>query len=504
MSISQCAQDQAVLADLGGALPERLGRHRRLGMASPMLQEIFAGKLIGKPDVAFSRARRRAQKTPIATIAAGFAACSRCSTSAAASSGPRCRTSSAARTPMRPSSDSASCSTPGRPGLRQHRQQGAVRAGFGIILSMYGGGFATVPAYLADIFGTQFVGAIHGRLLTAWSTAGIVGPVVVNYIREAQINAGVPRAQVYDRTMYILAGMLVLGFLANLLVRPWRQMVHEGCGSRGPCRPRPPAPSAGVPTEAPSASARAGWMARPRLPGPSSASRWPGASGSRWRAFSLRMANTCDLRLQRLYVHSLVIMLILPMGIMSYHGASNRHPSAQTMPTDRFIREETYMKDIVVIGAGKIGSTIADMLAHSGDYRVTVADRSPRPQLAAVERTMPSRRCGRHRRPARHAVPSFRQVRRAQRRPYHLTSDRRSRSLAGVHYLDLTEDVESTRQVKESRKAPIPPSFRNAALRRASSRSSPTISPAASTRSTASACASAPCRNIRPTRSTTT
>jgi hypothetical protein len=58
---------------------------------------------------------------------------------------------------------------------------------FCIILSMYGGGFATVPAYLADMFGTQFVGAIHGRLLTAWATAGIVGPVVVNYIREAQI-----------------------------------------------------------------------------------------------------------------------------------------------------------------------------------------------------------------------------------------------------------------------------------------------------------------------------
>src|SRR6266481_3629061 len=62
---------------------------------------------------------------------------------------------------------------------------------FCVILSMYGGGFATVPAYLADIFGTQFVGAIHGRLLTAWSTAGIIGPVVVNYIREEQIAAGV-------------------------------------------------------------------------------------------------------------------------------------------------------------------------------------------------------------------------------------------------------------------------------------------------------------------------
>jgi hypothetical protein len=91
---------------------------------------------------------------------------------------------------------------------------------FGVILSMYGGGFATVPAYLADIFGTQFVGAIHGRLLTAWSTAGIVGPVVVNYIREFEIAAGVPRDHVYDVTMYILAGMLVLGLICNMMVKP--------------------------------------------------------------------------------------------------------------------------------------------------------------------------------------------------------------------------------------------------------------------------------------------
>ena len=65
---------------------------------------------------------------------------------------------------------------------------------FCIILSMYGGGFATVPAYLADMFGTQMVGAIHGRLLTAWSAAGIFGPVIVNYIREYQLEHGVPRA----------------------------------------------------------------------------------------------------------------------------------------------------------------------------------------------------------------------------------------------------------------------------------------------------------------------
>jgi hypothetical protein len=90
----------------------------------------------------------------------------------------------------------------------------------GVILSMYGGGFATVPAYLADIFGTQFVGAIHGRLLTAWSTAGIVGPVVVNYIREAQLAAGVPRDHLYDFTMYILCGLLVAGLICNALIKP--------------------------------------------------------------------------------------------------------------------------------------------------------------------------------------------------------------------------------------------------------------------------------------------
>jgi hypothetical protein len=85
---------------------------------------------------------------------------------------------------------------------------------------MYGGGFATVPAYLADMFGTQFVGAIHGRLLTAWSTAGIIGPVVVNYIREFQLAAGVPRDHLYDTTMYILAGMLVIGCICNYLIKP--------------------------------------------------------------------------------------------------------------------------------------------------------------------------------------------------------------------------------------------------------------------------------------------
>jgi len=85
---------------------------------------------------------------------------------------------------------------------------------------MYGGGFSTVPAYLADLFGTQMVGAIHGVLLTAWAAAGVLGTTLVNYIREYQIAHGVPKAEAYDSVMYVLAGLLVLGFLCNLLVRP--------------------------------------------------------------------------------------------------------------------------------------------------------------------------------------------------------------------------------------------------------------------------------------------
>jgi len=93
-------------------------------------------------------------------------------------------------------------------------------AAFCVILSMYGGGFATVPAYLADLFGTQMVGAIHGRLLTAWATAGILGPVIVNYMRDYQLGLGIPREQVYNQTMYILVGMLAVGLVCNLFVRP--------------------------------------------------------------------------------------------------------------------------------------------------------------------------------------------------------------------------------------------------------------------------------------------
>ena len=92
--------------------------------------------------------------------------------------------------------------------------------GFALIISMYGGGFATIPAYLRDLFGTANVGAIHGRLLLAWSAAAIVGPSLLNGFRDRQIAAGVPAAQAYSTVMYIMAALLVVGFVANLMVRP--------------------------------------------------------------------------------------------------------------------------------------------------------------------------------------------------------------------------------------------------------------------------------------------
>jgi MFS family permease len=89
-----------------------------------------------------------------------------------------------------------------------------------VIISMYGGGFATVPAYLRDLYGTMEVGAIHGRILTAWSAAGIVGPLLINFMRDFQVAHGVPLNQSYNITMYILVGFLLVGLVCNALVRP--------------------------------------------------------------------------------------------------------------------------------------------------------------------------------------------------------------------------------------------------------------------------------------------
>jgi MFS family permease len=190
-----------------------------IGMASPMLQEIFAGKLIGLPDVGFN-ALSVAQKASIAAIAAGF-------------TGLLSLFNIGGRFFWASLSDRISRKGTYycffllgialyalAPTFAAMGSKVLFVLGFGIILSMYGGGFSTVPAYLADMFGTQFVGAIHGRLLTAWSTAGIIGPVVVNYIREFQLAAGVPRDHLYNTTMYILCAMLIAGLICNYLIKP--------------------------------------------------------------------------------------------------------------------------------------------------------------------------------------------------------------------------------------------------------------------------------------------
>lgn len=195
-----------------------------IGMASPLLQEVFGGKLIGL-DLSFNDLNPD-QKTRIAAIAAGF-------------TGLLSLFNIGGRFVWASLSDYL-----GRkvtymiffvlgialyasiPTLGHAAYLSLFVAFLCIIVSMYGGGFSTIPAYLADMFGTQMVGAIHGRLLTAWATAGILGPVLVNYIREFQLNRGVPRAQAYDTTMYILAGLLVIGFVCNLLVRPVHAKHH--------------------------------------------------------------------------------------------------------------------------------------------------------------------------------------------------------------------------------------------------------------------------------------
>jgi MFS family permease len=192
-----------------------------LGMASPLLQEVFAGRLLGI-EATFNELNQE-QLGQIAAIAAGF-------------TGLLSLFNIAGRIFWASLSDRI-----GRkvtytvffllgialyasiPWTAQIGSMALFVAFFCVILTMYGGGFATIPAYLADMFGTRMVGAIHGRLLTAWSVAGVFGPVLVNYIREFQIDHGVARADAYNITMYILAGLLAIGFVSNSLVRP----VHE-------------------------------------------------------------------------------------------------------------------------------------------------------------------------------------------------------------------------------------------------------------------------------------
>lgn len=190
-----------------------------ISMASPLLQEVFAGNLIHLPGLPFD-ALNSTQKGQVATIAAGFA-------------GLLSLFNIVGRIFWATLSDKI-----GRkntyfvfflvgallyasiPALAKSLSLLPFLAAACACLTFYGGGFATIPAYLADLFGTQFVGAIHGRLLTAWSCAGLLSPLLINIIRDMQISAGVPKADAYSITLYIMAAFLCVGFICALLLRP--------------------------------------------------------------------------------------------------------------------------------------------------------------------------------------------------------------------------------------------------------------------------------------------
>ena len=192
-----------------------------IGAAAPMLQETFGGALIGQPDIGFADIKKDELLTAsAAAVGAGFV-------------GLISLFNIFGRFAWATSSDKLGrkrtyyiffvlgaimyCTATYVAGFKS---LALFVASFCVIASMYGGGFATIPAYLADMFGTQFVGAIHGRLLTAWSTAGILGPVVVNYMHDTRLEANIPFDQIYAPIFMVLAGMLVIGFIANMLVKP--------------------------------------------------------------------------------------------------------------------------------------------------------------------------------------------------------------------------------------------------------------------------------------------
>jgi MFS family permease len=192
-----------------------------IGAAAPMLQETFGGALIGQSDVGFADIKKDEVMTAAAAaVGAGFV-------------GLISLFNIFGRIGWASSSDKLGrkrtyyiffilgalmyCAATYVAGMKS---LALFVASFCVIASMYGGGFATIPAYLADMFGTQFVGAIHGRLLTAWSTAGILGPVVVNYMHDTRLEAGVPFDQIYAPIFLVLAALLVVGFIANMLVKP--------------------------------------------------------------------------------------------------------------------------------------------------------------------------------------------------------------------------------------------------------------------------------------------
>jgi MFS family permease len=192
-----------------------------IGAASPMLQETFGGALVGRPELGFADLKKDAAiATSAAAVGAGFVGL----ISLFNIFGRIAWASSSDNLGRKPTYFIFFTLGAALYVLSSYAADWKALAlfvgAFCIIASMYGGGFATIPAYLADMFGTQFVGAIHGRLLTAWSTAGVLGPVIVNYLHDTRVAEGVVWDQIYGPIFYILAGLLVVGFIANLIVWP--------------------------------------------------------------------------------------------------------------------------------------------------------------------------------------------------------------------------------------------------------------------------------------------
>jgi len=227
-----------------------------LAVASPMLQEVFGGRLIGV-DAPLAGLTTE-QKEQVATVGAAFTSLlSLCNivgrivwSSVSDAIGRK-----ATYTIFFIAGTALYALAP------QAGNMGGVLlfvALFCVILTMYGGGFATIPAYLSDEFGAQQISAIHGRLLTAWSVAGVLGPVAVTSLREWQLARDVPVAQTYNVTLYVLATLLLGGLVCNLLVRPVKAMYFQEPDQS----PVPPATTA-VSTSAPSPqsfSGRQEWL----------------------------------------------------------------------------------------------------------------------------------------------------------------------------------------------------------------------------------------------------
>ena len=194
-------EDAAILAAVGDAVPERQRWHWRARHGSPMIQEMFRGRVTASAAAGFT------------SLLSLFNIAGRIFWASLSDWIGRRATYAiffALGVVLYASAPTAGA----RGGLA------LFVAIFCVILTMYGGGFATIPAYLSDLFGVGHVSAIHGRVLTAWSTAGILGPVLVNYLREGQLAAGVAPSDAYTFTMYILSGFLVVGFVCTMLIRP--------------------------------------------------------------------------------------------------------------------------------------------------------------------------------------------------------------------------------------------------------------------------------------------